>query len=221
MFKKVAFLLGMFTCLTAAADTNITSFENNGINQWQAKEFSGESIYTLGDYRGRLALKAFSNSSASGLVLKKKIDLSVTPYMNWSWLVENTLVPLDERSKSGDDFVTRIYVVIDAGFMFWNTLSLNYVWSSNQDMGLVWDNAFAGSNVKMMSIRGQSSSKGIWYEEKRNVYQDLINVFGDKGSEEANKEAYQYIDVIAIMTDTDNSGKEAESYYGDIIFSVM
>jgi hypothetical protein len=144
----------------------------------------------------------------------------MTPYLSWSWLAEKKLLALDERSKSGDDFVARIYVVIDGGFLFWKTESLNYVWSSNQDTGLIWDNAFAGASVKMMSIRGKESQKGRWYEEKRNVYQDLIDTLGDKGSEEANREAYKYIDVIAIMTDTDNSGKSAESYYGDIVFSV-
>jgi len=29
----------------------------------------------------------------------------------------------------------------------------------------------------------------------------------------------RYIDVIAIMTDTDNSGQQAHAYYGDIYFS--
>lgn len=215
------FILGIAVCFNGLADTNLTSLSDDGIDLWEAKIFSGESIYTAGEYRGRLALKAVSNDSASGLVLKKKIDLAVTPYISWSWLIENTLFPLDERNKRGDDFVARIYVVIDGGLLFWKTLSLSYVWSSNQDKGLVWDNPFAGANVKMMSVRGKTSQAGKWYEEKRNVYTDLIDVFGDKGSAEANQEAYQYIDVIAIMTDTDNSGKEAESYYGDIIFSAM
>jgi hypothetical protein len=49
----------------------------------------------------------------------------------------------------------------------------------------------------------------------------LIDVFGDKGSQEANQKTYRYIDIIAIMTDTDNSEKEAESYYGDIEFSEL
>jgi hypothetical protein len=49
----------------------------------------------------------------------------------------------------------------------------------------------------------------------------LIDIFGDQGSEQANQKAYKYIDIIAIMTDTDNSGKQAESYYGDIVFSAM
>jgi hypothetical protein len=71
----------------------------------------------------------------------------------------------------------------------------------------------------MMSIRGSKSQQGKWYDQKRNVYQDLIDTFGDKGNDAANQKAYRYIDLVAIMTDTDNSGKEAESYYGDIIFS--
>jgi hypothetical protein len=122
-------------------------------------------------------------------------------------LVEKTLHGLNERSKSGNDFVARIYVVIDGGFMVWKTNSLNYVWSSNQAKGLVWDNPFAGSIVKMMSIERKESQTSKWYEEKRNVYQDLIDIFGGQGSEKANLKAYNYIDIIAIMTDTDNSGK--------------
>jgi hypothetical protein len=221
MHKWLVLLFSVTVFGYVQADINLTSLRDNGIQYWQAKVFSTETMYTLGNYKGRLALKALSNNSASGFVLKKRIDLTITPYLSWSWLAEKKLLALNERSKNGDDFVARIYLVIDGGFLFWKTESLNYVWSSNQDTGLIWDNAFAGSNVKMMSIRGKESKNGRWYQEKRNVYQDLIDALGDKGSEEANRAAYQYIDIIAFMTDTDNSGKEAESYYGDIVFSTL
>jgi hypothetical protein len=221
MLRWTILLFSIIVCLNVTAATNLTSLSDKGIDSWEPKEFSGESIYTIDEYKGRLALKALSHNAASGLVLEQQIDLTATPYLNWSWLVEKTLLQLDERSKNGDDFVARIYVVIDGGFMVWKTKSLNYVWSSNQDKDLVWDNAFAGSSVKMMSVRGKEAQKGQWYQEKRNVYQDLIDIFGDKGSEQANQKAYKYIDIIAIMTDTDNSGKQAESYYGDIVFSAM
>jgi hypothetical protein len=212
-------VVSLTVCLKVNAATNTTSLSDNGIKKWEPKVFSGESIYTLSHYKGRLALKALSKNSASGLVFKTQINLTKTPYINWHWLVESKLLGLDERRKSGDDFVARIYVVIDGGFKIWQTKSLNYVWSSNQNKGLMWDNPFAGSSVKMMAIQGLKSKTGKWYQEKRNVFLDLIQVFGDKGSQEANREAYQYIDIIAIMTDTDNSEKEAESYYGDIVFS--
>jgi len=221
MLRCIILLFSVTACLNVIASTNLILLSDDSIQRWEPKVFSGESIYTKDEHKGRLALQALSSNSASGLVLKKQIDLTITPYINWSWLVEKKLLKLDERSKSGDDFVARIYVVIDGGLMVWKTKSLNYVWSSNQDKGLIWDNAFAGSSVKMMSVRGKESQKSKWYEEKRNVYEDLIDIFGDKGSKNANRKAYKYIDIIAIMTDTDNSGKEAESYYGDIVFSAM
>jgi hypothetical protein len=219
MFRWVVFVVCVCTYLNAHAVINLTALSENGISSWEQKIFSGESIYSVMQYQGRKALKATSEDSASGLILKKKIDLVKTPLLNWSWLAKNKLPSLDEQSKSGDDYVARVYVVIDGGLFVWTTKSLSYVWSSNQRKGQVWDNAFAGSNVKMIAIRGKESNIGQWYDEKRNVFEDLIKYFDDRGSEQANLKAYRYIDVIAIMTDTDNSGSKAEAYYGDIRFS--
>lgn len=220
MIQRLLLLLSISACFSVNAANNLTSLSDNGIDLWEPEIFSGESVYSLHFYKDRTALKATSDSSASGLVLKTKIDLLETPYLNWSWLAENNLPSFDEHTKEGDDYVARIYVVIDGGLFVWNTKSLSYVWSSNQSEGQVWDNAYAGSKLKMISVRGQDSQIGQWYNEKRNVYHDLIDHFGDKGSKEKNLKAYRYIDVIAIMTDTDNSGSKAEAYYGDIIFSV-
>ncbi len=219
MFRWLLIPVCFGSCLNVFASDNLTSLQDKAINNWEKKVFSGETSYRLHEYKNRIALKATSVDSASGLVLKKQIDLKKTPYLNWSWATEYKLPALDEHNKSGDDYVARVYVVIDGGWLVWNTISLSYVWSSNQDKGQVWDNAFAGSNVKMLSVRGMQDESGQWYDEKRNVYQDLIDYFGDKGSDKKNLDAYRCIDVIAIMTDTDNSGSKAESYYGDIIFS--
>jgi hypothetical protein len=219
MIKLTVVFFGIIFSLVANAAINISSWQNEGLSNWEHKEFSGNTIYSINKYKQRFALKAISNDSASGLVLTKKIDLLKTPYLNWSWLAEKKLIGLEEQTKSGDDFIARIYVVIDGGFFVWKTKSLNYVWSSNQEPGMLWDNPFASSNVKMMSLRGIESKTGQWYFEKRHVYHDLIASLGDKGSEQANQKAYQYIDVIAIMSDSDNSAQATESYYGDVIFT--
>ena len=202
------------------SNNNVTDLANNGVQKWEHKVFAGETSYSILQHRGQRALKAVSDGKASGLLLKKKIDLQKTPYLNWRWLAEQKLPVLNERSKGGDDFVARVYVVIDGGMLVWRAKSVSYVWSSSQSKGQVWNNAFAGSKVKMISVRGKDARTGQWYSEKRNVYQDLIDQFGDKGNESANLKAYRYIDVVAIMTDTDNSKSKAESYYGDIVFSV-
>lgn len=220
MFRTIIASFVLVVCVTAAhASLNLTSFETSDIGQWQQKAFVGKTDYEVLQLQGKPALKAVSHRSASGLVLKKRIDLLDTPYLSWSWLIAHSLPELNERTKAGDDYAARIYVVIDGGLKIWATKSLSYVWSSSQPENQVWDNAYAGSNVKMVSVRGKGSKVGHWYDEKRNVYQDLISYFGDRGSDRDNIKAYRYIDVVALMTDTDNSGTRAESYYGDIIFS--
>ena len=224
MFRLLFTLLFVCISLNAGANNpvtnlNVTELNKNGVQKWEHKVFSGESTYRILQHKGKRALKAVSNGTASGLLLKRKIDLQAKPFISWRWLAEQKLPQFNERIKAGDDFVARVYVVIDGGMMAWRAKSLSYVWSSNQSKGQVWNNPFVGSKVKMLSVRGKEDNLGQWYNEKRNVYQDLIKYFGDKGSANANLKAYRFIDVVAIMTDTDNSKSKAEAYYGDIIFS--
>ncbi len=218
MFKVIVIALCLISSI-ASAEINVTRLDEGGIREWETETFFGETHYEL-DTEGDMAiLKAISDKSASALFLEKKIDLESTPYLNWSWLLKEKLPELNELTKKGDDHAARIYVVIKDGPFIWNTKSINYVWSGSQNTNEVWNNPFAGENVKMMSIQGKNSKLNHWYREKRNLYQDLIRLFGDKGSQEANLEAYRYIDAIALMTDTDNSKNTAKAYYGDIVFT--
>ncbi|GEA49810.1 hypothetical protein VIN01S_06140 [Vibrio inusitatus NBRC 102082] len=215
----IVFVGSMLISPTALAQLNITDIAQGGMEAWKTKDIATPTRYNVTDYQNRPAIHARSDNAASGLVLNKRIDLLDTPYMNWSWLVKQSLPELQETTKQGDDFAARVYVVIDGGMRFWNTKSISYVWSSSPISDKVWDNPFAGANVKMLAARGSESISKQWYDEKRNIYQDLIDYFGDKGSDKANQKSYRYIDMVAIMTDTDNSGTHAESYYGDIVFS--
>ncbi|WP_375753559.1 DUF3047 domain-containing protein [Vibrio sp. HN007] len=200
-------------------DINLTRFSSGELSSWEEKSFLGNTRYQITELDNRFVLKAHSDSSASGLAIEQKIDLLSTPYMSWSWLTKSRMLNLDEHSKEGDDYVARIYVVKKNGWFIWQTKAINYVWSSNQPKESQWPNAYAGDKAQMIAIRGTESNLNQWYDEKRNVYNDFIELFGDKGSDEENQKAYRYIDMIAIMTDTDNGKQEALSYYGDIIFS--
>ncbi len=198
---------------------DLPAFDEKEIDYWDPKIFSGTTEYLTLVSDKKNVLKAKSEGSASGLMYREKIDLLKTPYINWSWQIKKKLPELNEQVKSGDDYVARIYVVVGGGFFSWDTKALNYVWSSGKEAERVWDNAYTGSNVKMLSVRTNASQLDTWYNEKRNVYQDMIRYFGDKGSPKANQKAYQYIDIIALMTDTDNSQLSAETLYGPISFS--
>jgi len=197
----------------------ISDFQSNTLSTWTSKSFSGDTDYAIINENGDAILKAESHASASGIAKEQVIDLKKTPYINWSWKIDHRLDGLNETTKDGDDYAARLYIVKDGGWRLWNTLALNYVWSSNQVAQSTWDNAFVSDNAKMIAIQGKAASTETWYTEKRNVYTDMIARFGDKGSDKKNEKAYRYIDAVAIMTDTDNSKLSATAYYKDIYFS--
>jgi hypothetical protein len=188
----------------------ISDFAAHGVTQWERKRFSGDTIYSVKQQGQQAVLMAESRDSASGLVKKIRVDLQQYPYLRWRWRTDSRLHGLDETTRQGDDYVARVYVVVSGGLFFWRTLALNYVWSSNQEKGASWPNAFAGDNAMMVALRSDADGRHTWYEERRNVYEDLKRYHGRE---------IRYIDAIAIMTDTDNSEGRAVSYYGDLYFS--
>lgn len=205
--------------LSFAQTINIAQFEQESLDKWETKSFVGNTQYQITQLDDQAVLHAVSEQSASGLAKEIKIDLKKTPFLNWSWRIENRLPEMDETQKAGDDYAARLYIVKDGGLFIWETKALNYVWSSNQSQGSIWDNAYAGSNARMLALRSSKDSLAMWVSEKRNVYQDMIELYGDQGSEEANEKAYRYIDAVAIMSDTDDSKAKVSAYYGNIYFS--
>lgn len=187
----------------------VGKFSQNSIQGWQEKSFSGDTEYRLVEQDGRRVLRAVSNAAASGYAREIRVDLNKTPYLNWSWKVTAPLQGLDERTRPGDDYAARIYIVLDGGIFFWNTRALNYVWSGSQAIGSSWPNAFSDHAV-LLAVESGTEHAGQWREYKRDLRQDLKDYLGVTP---------QYIDAVAIMTDTDNSGLSATAYYGDIWFS--
>lgn len=204
-------LLSLAAALAAEAlRIPVGEFSLGRLAGWEGKAFQGETRYGLSELEGRKVLRAESRGTASGLVRRITVDLAKTPYLHWSWRVENTLGKLDERSKAGDDYPARLYVVVGGGLLFWRTRSINYVWASAAPIGSHWPNAFAGDKVRMLALQSGTAEVGRWHEEKRNVRDDLKEYFG---------EDIRQIDAVALMTDTDNSGRHALAYYGDIYFA--
>lgn len=197
--------------LAGAADEKsmIGRFSASDLKDWQTKSFKGETRYGFDDKSGQRALFADSQGAASGLYREIRVDLTRTPWLNWSWRVDKVLNGIDERSKEGDDYPARVYVVVSGGAAFWKTRSLVYVWSSNQPVGATWNNAFT-DNARVMALRSGAKGAGRWVNEKRDIRADFRQLFG---------EDIAAIDAVALMTDTDNSGQSATAWYGDIYFT--
>lgn len=192
-------------------DVTIGRFSEGKLNNWEVKEFAGKTEYDIvnDEHSQNKVLRATSNSTASGLFIEKRIDLQKTPYLHWSWKTGKLYSNLDESKKQGDDFVARIYLVIDGGLFFWKTRALNYVWSSSFTQGQAWPNPFT-ANATMFAVESGRKNLGKWLHYSRNVREDLKKFVGKE---------VRYIDGVALMTDSDNAGQQATTYYGDIYFS--
>lgn len=184
-------------------------FSAGEMTDWRTKVFKGETRYGIDDKSGRRALFAESQGAASGLYREIRVDLNRTPWLNWSWRVDQVLDGVDERSKAGDDYPARVYIIVSGGAAFWKTRSLVYVWSSNQPVGATWNNAFT-SSARVMALRSGTRDAGHWVSEKRNIRADFRQLFGEE---------IDVVDAVALMTDADNSGQSAAAWYGDIYFT--
>lgn len=208
-------LFGIILCLPMTAwatdeRIDIARFSQGDMTGWQTKIFSGETHYSLEKIKGHVALRAISNAAASGRYREIDIDLSNTPILNWSWMVNNTLPNVNERTRAGDDYAARVYVVFSGGMAFWRTRAINYVWSSNQPINSHWPSAYT-NNVRMIAVESGQKRLGEWISEQRNVRADYQRLFGEEPGK---------LNAVAIMTDTDNSAAAATAWYGDIWFGV-
>jgi len=195
--------------LTAAGDVAVGRFSVTGLAGWEPHRFSGETRYRLVEQGGVQVVEARSDGTASGLYRRVHVDLTRTPILHWRWRVENTLPGVDERTRAGDDYPARIYVVREGGLAFWRTRALSYVWASGQPAGSHWPNAFT-DRAGMIAVRSGRAGLMAWQEERRDVRADFRQLFGEEITE---------VDVVALMTDTDNSGGSARAFYGDIRFA--
>ena len=200
-------MLLLFGAFGAGAES-VSVLRDGDVGGWEEKVFSGKTVYEQVRIDGRAVVRATSRGAASGLFLKIRIDLEKTPILEWTWRVENTLGDIDERTGEGDDYSARVYVIRSDSVFFWKTRAVNYVWASTRAEGETWPNAYTDS-ARHIAVRSGDARAGRWVDERRNVRDDFRALFGKD---------VRYIDAIAIMTDTDNTGAAALAYYGDITF---
>lgn len=211
--KLPVLLIVVIICMgsIAQADTiAISRFATEGLSGWNAKSFKGKTQYVPVQENGRTAVKAHSVASASGLFKDVKLDPSRFRYLRWSWKISDTIANGNEKTKNGDDYAARVYVVFPGRF-FWQTKAINYVWANRLPKGEFLPNAFTG-NAMMLAVESGPEKSGIWVTEERDVLADFRRLFGEEPRE---------IGAIAIMTDTDNTGGEATAWYGDISIATV
>ncbi len=193
------------TAGNAAGPLLIDDFAKGISAGWEKKVFKGETAYRPVVEEGRPAVKAESRATASALIYKVSLDPKTYPRLSWSWKIVHTIGKGDERTKAGDDYAARVYVVFPSTF-FWRTRAVNYIWANRLPPGTFLPNAYTG-NAVMVAVESGDGNAGRWIDEERNLVEDYRRAFGEDPPA---------VGAVAIMTDTDNTGEQAVAWYGAI-----
>jgi len=197
------FLLPALAC--AADSLRFGNFAEGGLEGWQHKTFQGETEYRIVDDGGQKVLQATSRAAASGLVYQTTYEPAVYPVLTWRWKVDRVIARGDSRTKAGDDYAARVYVVFPHWF-FPKTRTLNYIWANRLPVETVQPNAFT-DNAMMIALQSGPGRVGQWVTERRDIVEDYRRAFGEEPPA---------VGAIAVMTDTDNTGESATAWYGEI-----
>ena len=140
---------------------------------------------------------------------KIEIDLDKTPFINITWKVEKDLKGIKEKEKKGHDFAARVFVVKKTGLTALSNKAINYVFSSNQNEDDYWRSPYTKSSIDYV-LSTTKKNFDEWVTVKANVKEHFKKLHDLD---------IDFLDGVAIMTDTDQSKIQAISYYQNIYFS--
>jgi len=196
----------------------------NSLENWLPMQFQNikrHSKYSIIRQGEDSYLKAESEASASGIVLKKEFRVFDYPTIEWRWKIRNVYEKGDAHLKSGDDYPIRIYIIFkyDPGKASFGKRirydiakavygeyppdsSLNYIWANRRHDTSVLVSAYADESM-MIILESGVEFADTWITEKVNIVDDYRRVFGEDPPSVAG---------LAIMNDSDDTGESSVSY---------
>jgi len=169
----------------------------------------------------RTMLVARSSASASAIVFKQTFNPYQYPRLRWRWKVDNVYKSADGRTKAGDDYPLRIYVMFQydpdkadlSEKLLYGALkavygkyppqsTMNYVWASSAAADTVITSPYT-DRAKMIALEKGPTKAGRWVDETAHIIEDYRRAFGKDPPAKAS---------LAVMNDSDNTGEAAVSY---------
>jgi hypothetical protein len=221
-----AFLFFAATTLPQANQDGTVLFREKfaNLDNWKPLVFPGiqrQSIYSTEYLNGIHYLKAQSNASASAIVYKHAFNVYEYPRVRWRWKVSNLYAKGDFRTKEGDDYPIRIYIMFaydpkTAGPFQKMTYglakklygkyppdsTLNYVWANTEQPEGIVTSPYT-ERARMIALQKGGNKVGSWQDEEINILADYRKAFGTDPPATAS---------IAIMNDSDNTGEISVSF---------
>ena len=209
---KLILVTALFQTTLYSEEVKVFEFTEKELSELTVRKVRGadnKTEYSVGSNENGNYLKAIADNAASGLGKEIKINLNKTPFINITWKIEKGIPGIDETDKKGHDFAARVFVIKKTGATALSNRAVNYVFSSNQDVGSNSPSPYTKKSIDNV-LATTKTNLNEWVTVKANVKEDFKK-FHDLDVNE--------LDGIAIMSDTDNSKKKSITYYQNIYFS--
>lgn len=194
---------------------------------WQVEHFDrriAPTHYRLRLWDGVPAIEAQARNSMALLARPLAADLQQTPILCWRWRIDAPVAAADMTQKSGDDYAARVYLsfavppeqlglATRAKLRLARSLygaqvpdaAVNYVWDNRHPVGTLRDNAYT-ERTRMLVLRSGAAEAGRWVNERRDLQADFRRAFGELSGRPSG---------LAVASDTDNTGGEAQAGFAD------
>ncbi len=195
-----------------ASEIKVFDFTETELSELQVRKVRGadnKTIYSVGKNENGNFLKSEANNAEYGIGKEIIIDLNKTPFINITWKIEQDLNGIKENSKKGHDYAARVFVIKKTGATPLSNRAINYVFSSNNDVGLNWPSPYTKKSIDNV-LASTKKNMNEWVTVKANVKEDFKRFHNLDVKE---------LDGVAIMSDTDNSKMKSIAYFQNIYFS--
>ena len=115
--------------------------------QWQERGFPliAATDYDVTDGSNGVVVTGRAQDGNRALARPIGVEAPTEVTLSWSWRVRSKLTgEVDERTKAGDDFAARVFVVFETSVIPTRTRAINYVWSAREPVGAVFPSPYTG-----------------------------------------------------------------------------
>ncbi|HEX8010449.1 MAG TPA: DUF3047 domain-containing protein [Casimicrobiaceae bacterium] len=187
--------------------------------------FKNNTDYMLVVEDGVVAVRAMAHNSASFLATTVSFDPHQFPMLSWRWKVVRDIAGANTAQQSKEDSPVRLMVAFEgdssklpvkdrfaakaAQSISGQALpyaTLMYIWGEKVPVDSITVST-RSERIKMLAVAAGDNGIGRWQSYTRNLVEDFKRAFGEEPGKVAS---------IQVMTDTDNTGGDAQAYYGDI-----
>ena len=191
----------------------------------QLASFKTNTEYMMVVEDNTVVVRAMAHNSASFLAVPIQFDPHKFPMLSWRWKVAQGIPAAVTTDQNKEDAPVRLMVAFtgDTSKLPFKdrfaasaaqTISgqalpyatIMYIWGGKVAVDSI-TTSNRSSRIKMIAVAADDQGIGKWQTYTRNLVEDFKKAFGEEPGN---------VESIQVMTDTDNTGADAQAYYGDI-----